>query len=749
MEKDSEKDGLKPSKICCFMSSFPPRECGIATFTQDLSSAMNKKWNPRLKSRILALDEEASYYNYNNKVLMQMNSEDIESYINIAKKINHSKKIKIVSIQHEFGLFGGKYGDYIIPFLETIKKPVLVTFHSVLPNPDDVRKRIVRFICDKSAGTIVMAQKAVDILKNDYGVPEEKIHVVYHGIPTVPFQKNEHFKKKLKLDGKIVLSTFGLLGRGKGIEYVIRSLSNLVKKYPNLLYLVMGQTHPGVSKKEGESYRNELIAEVEKLGLQKNVKFYNKYMALQEIIDYLLASDAYICTNLEKAQIVSGTLSYAMGCGRAVISTPIVYAEEVLDNEKGIVIRETKDPQSYEEAIDKLLSNPDLKDRIEKNAYAFSRQMIWPNVARKYLKIFNKVENLREDTTEKYPYIKLNHLRNLTTENGVIQFSKHSTPDKSSGYTTDDNARALIVAVNHNSLFKSKNSKYLAKIYMNFLEKAQEEDGHFKNNFQNENETLDSHSEDALGRAIWSLGFTLNKTNNPELKEKAKELFDNSQNKINELESPRAKAFAINGLYHYYKEHPNTELLFKIRKLADDLVKLYETQSAEDWCWFEPYLTYSNAKMPEALYFAYELTGDNKYLEIAEKTLKFLSELLIINGKLSPVGQNGWCNRNGERAFYDQQPVDASAMVQIFLTAYSITKNKEHYDNAVLSFNWFLGKNHLGQMIYDEITGGCYDGVLEECVNLNQGAESTICYLISRLFIEESKRNKLNQDSDI
>ncbi len=729
------------SKIC-FLGNFPPKECGIATFTRDLVSAMNKRFNPELKSRVIALNEDACMYNYDQRVIMQINKDDIEDYINAARKINLSKKIKLICIQHEFGIFGGGYGDYLIPFLELIEKPIVVTFHSVLPNPDVAKKRIVRSICNKSSAIVVMAKKAIEILRDEYGVDETKIHVIHHGIPNVIFTSQEKHKKRLGLDGRIVLSTFGLLSRGKGIEYIIRAIPSLLKKYPNLLYLVIGETHPNVRKEEGELYRNEIFNEVEKLGLKNHVKFYDKYLTNKEIISYLQASDIYLCTNLDTNQIVSGTLAYAMGCGRTVVSTPIAYAKEILDNNFGIVLKETKNPEEYSKAIDAILSNPELKSKIERNAYSFSRAMIWSNVASKYLNIFNKVVELKKDVTEKYPYIKLNHLINLTDEYGVVQFAKHSVPDKSSGYTLDDNSRALITVVLHNKLFNSQNSLKLSKIYLRFLENAQDETGNFKNNFGNENEILDGYSEDSLGRTIWALGFTINKTNDLELREKAKKLFDNSLNLIEDISSPRAKAFSLIGLSYYYKQHYDSKILLKIKNIANSLIDLYEKQSSEDWTWFEPYLTYSNAKLPEALFLTYEITQEERYLELAEKTLKFLSELLIVDGKLSPIGHNGWFNRDGERAFFDQQPVEASAMALSYLTAYLTTKKREYYDNAILSFNWFLGKNHIKQMIYDEVTGGCFDGLNHNYVNLNQGAESTISYLMARLHFEEMKNLK-------
>ncbi len=740
MGKKDEKPNLEHSKIC-FLSNFPPKECGIATFTRDLVSTMDKKWNPRLKSRVIALNEDTDFYNYDNRVIMQLNKDDIEDYINTAKKINKSKNIKLVCIQHEFGLFGGEHGNYLVPFLETIEKPVVITFHSVLPNPNKTRKKIVKFICSKAAAIIVMANIAVDILNKDYSIDRERIYVVPHGIPNAPLSAASYFKRKLRLDGKIVLSTFGLLNKGKGIEYMIKALPVLVKKYPNIIYLVMGETHPVVRKKEGEKYRNELLKLVEQLGLKNNVKFYNKYLKLQEIVQYLLATDVYICTNLDENQIVSGTLSYALGCGKAIISTPSLYAKEILADNRGF-LAQFKNPDSFSKAIDKVLSDDKLKAKIEKNAYFFGRTMSWSNVASRYLNIFNKIVKLREETTEKFPIVKLDHLKNLTDNFGCLQFAKLSIPEKSSGYTVDDNSRALIVAILHKNLFKSKYSLELAKIYLNFLEHTQGKNGHFINNFQNENEISNPCSEDALGRAIWSLGYTIHKSDNPEIIEKAKELFNCSYRLIGKLISPRSKAFAIAGLYYYNKVCENQKNISEIKKLADSLVESYKKESSEKWQWFEEQLSYANSKIIESLFLAHELTKNKTYLEVAEKTLNFLSGLVFIDNQLSPIGQNGWCNRNGKRAFFDQQPLNASCMVQTFLTAYKITKNPAYYKKAILAFNWFLGKNYLRQMVYDEVTGGCYDGLSKNALNLNQGAESTISYSTARLMLEEVKREK-------
>ena len=741
-EAANSEESIPANSKICFLSTFPPKECGIATFTQDLSSAMNKKFNPKLKSQIIALNDDAHFYNYNKNVTMEINKDDIDDYINKAKEINQSKDIKLICIQHEFGIFGGEYGNHLIPFLELIEKPVVVTFHSVLPNPDKARKRIVKSLCKKSSVIIVMAKKAIEILKNDYEIEESKLFFIPHGIPSVPFVSQEESKKKLNLENKIVLSTFGLLSKGKGIEYMIRALPKLIKKYPNILYLIVGETHPVIRKEEGEKYRKELMKEIKNLGLKNHVKFYNKYLTIQEIIECLLSTDIYICTNLDKNQIVSGTLSYAMGCGRTVISTPIIYAKELLSESRGFVVKE-RNPELFAQKIDYILSNPELKKTTERSAYAFTRSMTWPNVAINYLKTFNKALKLKDEIINEFPEIKLDHMINMTNDFGIIQFANNTTPDINSGYTIDDNSRALITAILHNKIFNSEISLTLSNTYLKFIEYCQEENGWF-NNIINNNKIINDKSEDAFGRTIWALGYTINKSENPNQIQKAETLLKKSLNFLEIIKSPRAVAFSIIGLYHYNKKIPKEETLTLIKKLADQLVKYYKENNSEDWQWFEEILTYSNSKLPESLYLAYEATKNQEYLEIAEKSLKFLTELIFIDDKLCLIGQNGWCKKNGKRAFFDQQPVDASSLVHTFLTAYSITNNKKYYDKAIFSFNWFFGKNHLNQIVYDETTGGCFDGVGEHSLNLNQGAESTLSYLTARLFIEESKKfNKI------
>jgi glycosyltransferase involved in cell wall biosynthesis len=737
MEREIDLNSIKT----CFLSNYPPKECGIATFTKDLSQAMDKRFNPKLKSKVVALNAPEELYNYNRKVIMEIDKEDINHYIDIAKKINGRDDIKIVSIQHEFGIFGGDYGCYLVPFLEALEKPVVMTFHSVLPNPEEERKKLVQAIVERSSAIIVMAEVAVKILNEDYDIPKSKLFVVHHGIPSVNFKKPEAMKEKLNLQGKKVISTFGLLSRGKGIEHMIKAIPKVVEKHPDVVYLIMGETHPVVRNEEGESYRRELIALINKLGLKNNVKFYNKYLSLDEITNFLQASDIYVCTNLERNQITSGTLAYAMGAGKAVVSTPIIYAEEMLAAERGVLAK-FKNPNSYADAINKILDDPDYKELLERNAYAFSRQMIWPNVALSYLKIFNKVVKLREELTEKFPKIKLNHLQNMTDNYGLIQFASHIDPEMKSGYTIDDNARALIFSLLHDNLSNKGIPSKLTRTYLNFIRKSQEADGNFKNNHKNEEEITNKYSDDSFGRTIWALGYTIYKMKDEKLKEKARQMFLKAFDRISSLETTRSMAFSLCGLAYYCKDNPNQEAMYLIKTLADRLVELYDEEAGEDWEWFESFLTYANAKLPESLFLAYDLIGDERYLEVGEATLKFLSDTVFIEDEIYPIGQNGWYNRNGKRALFDQQPLDVSYIIQAFLTAYETTEDSEYYDKAVKAFNWFLGKNHLNQMIYNENTGGCYDGLGRHSVNLNQGAESTVSYLMARIFLEEQKKKK-------
>lgn len=718
------------------MGTFPPRECGIATFTQDLVTAMDKKFSPVIKSKIIAMNKNSvNIYNYSEDVTFQIEDTNIQEYMDVAKKINEMDSVRLINIQHEFGIFGGRYGNYLIPFLEIVNKPVVMTFHTVTQNPDKSLINIVQAIADKVAHIIVMNSRAIDILKNSYGV-KTSISVVPHGIPVTSFEPNSLEKTKLGYSDNIVLMSFGLMSSGKGYEYVIEALPQIVEKFPNVIYLIVGETHPSVRKDEGETYRNKLEQRVKELGLQKNVKFYNKYLDIGEIIRYLKAADVYVCSNINPDQASSGTLVYAMGCGRAVVSTPFQHAQEVVKGDTGIFAK-FNDSKSFADAVIHLLSNPLLKKEMERNAYSLTRHMTWPNVALSYMKLFNKHIKFGDEYEKKLPKMRLNYLTALTNKFGVVQFANHTKPDGKSGYTLDDNARAMIVSCMHYNLAKNIKLNRI-RTYLDYIKRSQHVDGKIYNYFDhNKKLDLKQWSPDAQGRTLWATGYLISTKKLPkEIKDEAEDVFNKALGVMETVVFPRSIAFTIIGLYFYNKAVPSKEKIGILKRLADKLVLFYENNHSDEWQWFEDNLTYSNSKIPESLFYAYLATKDKRYLDVAQQALNFLSSVTFVDGVFAPIGHDGWYFKNGKKAHFDQQPVDTSSMVQTLVLASRITRKKEYSKKAITAFQWFLGKNSLNQVVYDESTGGCRDGIGESSVNHNQGAESTISYLMARLSLE-------------
>ncbi|MEK6850085.1 MAG: glycosyltransferase [Nanoarchaeota archaeon] len=717
-----------------FVSTYPPRECGIATFTEDLTSAIQKRTDKSLKNVLIALNNNGvNIYNYGKIVKYQINDTDVCDYVNAANFINNNEKIKLVCIQHEFGIFGGTYGDYLLAFIELINKPIILNFHSVMPNPNKNLKKIVGAIADRVEEIVVMNKKAVSILRNNYGI-RKSITVIPHGIPTVNMESQKKEKENLNLQGKFVLSSFGMMSRGKGYEYVIDAVAKLVKKHPNLLYLIIGETHPIVRKREGEAYRNFLEDKIDKLKLKNHVKFYNKYLSAAELINFLKASDLYISSSQDPNQITSGTLAYAVGAGRVVVSTPFLHALDLLTPKIGVLTK-FKDSTSFKEKISYLISNQDVIKEMEKNAYYATRKMTWPNVASSYIQLFKKYipDLISEDKL--LPEINVSHLQNLTDDFGVIQFAKQSNPDVSSGYTLDDNARALVASTMLYKIKREFKQLSLIRTYLNFIRYVLSDEGTFYNYVDRDRKAdINSWSEDAHGRAIWALGYLTGSDFIPsDLRNEAEKLLISGLSRIENTMHLRSAAFTISGLYFYNQKVNDGDIKKKIVALGEKIVDSYKNNSQGNWRWFEKELTYANSKIPEALLYAYKTTKDNKFLYTALDTLDFLTKNTLFNEKMIPIGERGWYKKGGERAMFDQQPVDVAYTVQTLILAYKIT-NQEKFKNMTLNaFQWFLGKNTLGQVVYNEVTGGCHDGIGRDAINLNQGAESTIAYLLARL----------------
>jgi glycosyltransferase involved in cell wall biosynthesis len=737
MHKEVDQD------IFLFVGTYPPRECGIATFTQDLTDAVDKKFSPYMKTKILAMNNNGvNVYNYPEKVMYQLSDSDRPSYISLAQKINKNKQIKIVCIQHEFGIFGSdleeRPGEYLIDFLKALNKPKILTLHSILPEPDLPKKETLHEVSKHVDEIVVMTQKGVEILKETYNV-KTPIKIIPHGIPTVSFEKQSRAKKKLGYQGKLLLSSFGMINSGKGYEYVIKSLPEIVKKYPNLIYLMVGATHPVVRRNEGESYRNKLDKLVKSLNLQKHVKFYNKYTTMDEIIQFLKATDVFICSNLTPEQITSGVLSYATGTGRASIATPFLHAKDLLKEDRGVLTQDFRNPGSYTKAILSLLQDSKKVRDIEKNIYEYTRHMTWPNVAISYGEAIKEFVNIPEVCFETLPEIKVNHIKRLTDEFGMVQFAKYTSPNKNSGYTLDDNARALIVAAKLYS--KDRKDLYLSltNTYLQYIGYVQNGGGKF-HDFVSKDKKINknSWSEEAHGRAIQALGFITSLISLPkETKMEAERLMIKGIPACNNIHSPRALSSVISGLYHYNKENYSGKAVSLMKKFSDRILDLYKHNSSQDWQWFESELTYANSKICEALLLSHMATQKPEYLNVSLKTLNFLIEKTFEDNIFIPIGQDGWYKKGSKRAYYDQQPIDVSSMVQTLVLANKLTQNSSYSTKALSAFNWFLGKNSLKQVVYNESSGGCCDGLDRSGINQNQGAESTLAYLSARLTIEE------------
>ena len=749
---------MKETLKIIYLSSFPPRECGIATFTADLTGGLDNLLENVIDSRIAAINDDAvSRYHYPREVILELDPHSETDYIRLAEKINKMADARLVNIQHEFGLFGGKYGSYLFGFLDALKKPSVVTFHSILPSPNPELHKTVRLIAEKTSGLVAMTHRSKEILIQDYGIDETKVSIILHGIHSVPYSSSSKTKPALGFSKQTILLTFGLLSRGKGIEYVLDALPQVVKVYPDLRYIILGVTHPNVLKKEGESYRNSLIQKVRDLKLSSHVSFYNEYVSLDKLLQFLRAADIYISTSLDPNQSVSGTLSYALGSGRPVVSTPFAQAKEIITTQSGFLVN-FRDPASYREAFFNLLKDPVLREQLGKNAYFRTRNMTWDNVALEYSKLFSKYSGEIAEVSKhkKIPRISLKHLFHLTDDFGIIQFAQLSSPDISSGYTVDDNARALIVCCSYlDQLGKTiktlspekRKSEVLKRIemYLRFIEFVLGESGLFYN-YVKPNKTIDhefnkkENLEDANGRTLWALAVAATTQALPEsIRQRAFSLFEKRMAHPGMVESPRAIAFYIKGLCLFLKNQKETarkDFQERVIRYGDRLVSLYRGAASKDWEWFEPYLTYSNAVVPEALLLGHQQTGNGDFLETGIKTLDFLIAQTFLKGIYMPIGQDGWHQKAGERRYFDQQPEDVSAMACALSAAYSITGKQAYRTLMYEAFNWFLGDNSLKQVVYDRATGGCYDGLGESQINLNQGAESTTSYLLARLALQ-------------
>ncbi len=724
------------AKKILFLSSFPPRECGIATFTKDLTDSVRKKFGNSVLPHIIAInDSESNVYKYGRCVSLAITENDPASYERAARRVNKMKSVEIVNIQHEFGLFGGDYGEYLLRFMELLNKKIVTTLHTTLESPPEKMKTVVQQIFELSDRVVVMTETARKILSEQYAVDSAKILVILHGVPSVQFANLERAKKKYGIKESNVLLTFGLLSRGKAVENVIGAMPEIVKRHPDTAYLLVGQTHPKVREHEGESYRQELRYISEKHGVGGHVKFLDRFLTQKEIIECLRMSTIYMAPSLDPAQICSGTVSYAMGAGKAIISSRSKYNREMLAKGRGIMLTRNS-PKGFAKVAISLLSDPQKKSELERNAFEFSRKMTWPNVATQYFNTFSNLAPITNGSFSRLPRINFGHFSELTDDFGMIQFSNYAVPDKSSGYTLDDNARALVVAVRGYERAGTKKMLTFAEKFLSFIEKCQMQDGKFHNMLGQNRDFLDDiGSEDSFGRAVSALGETLKSSLPEEYRLRAKKTLEKAFPSELEIISPRAQADTLMAAIDSDKFISKGTASGIRMRMTDSLISKYNEMSNDGWNWFEKYLTYGNAKIPEALFEAQSHDKSGIVQRIAKDSMDFLTKNLFIGGKLVPIGQEKWFVKSRERSMYDQQPIEAAGMTTAYLKAFEQTGTQDYKQKARDSFDWFLGKNSQNQTVYDEATGGCFDGLTRTGVNANEGAESTVSYLLARLSI--------------
>ncbi len=727
------------------MGTYPPRECGIATFNQDLLTSSQKLLGRNVLCKVVAMNLlPLTTYSYPKEVEWQLDQNNINDHLELAEIFNANPLISGVILQHEYGIYGGVDGENILQFMEACIKPIIVTLHTVLPNPSDNMKRVTQTIIKRANIIIVLTNSSKVLLESVYPESLNKVQVIPHGIHQVLFSGTFPAKKALRLEKRTILSTFGLLSRGKGIEYVIKSLPYVVKNHPEILYLILGQTHPIVRREEGESYRTELVELVKQLKLENHVRFYDQYLNLSDLFEYLKATDVYISSSINPNQAVSGTLSYALGTGRAVISTKFAQAKEIINKDSGILVP-IEDSRAYADALNILLKNKNNLKKMNISAYEQTRVMLWSNVAKQYWELLK--QNILPD-------IKLDHLWNMTDDFGLFQFANLNIPDKKFGYTLDDNARALIICNWLKTSDEKNKLDTLINIYLHFIERCQLDNGVFINYIDFKNRKIGKQNskedlEDCNARAMWALAEIVhNKYISVESKSLAKSLFVKAIPNAKTLYHIRSSAFIIKAFALFLQVYPefSEDLKKSIKVNADNLIKKYKTNSIKSWKWFDSYLGYNNAIVPESLLIAGQVTSDKIYTAKGKEALNFLIQKTFSDRRYMPIGHSHWYKNNEKRSSFDQQPEDPASMILALVSAYEITHDYNYQELIHTCFSWFMGNNSLQLSLYNHDNGGCYDGLHPDRINKNQGAESLVSYLLSRISVSKIlKDENINQ----
>jgi len=739
-----------PTTHLGFVGDYVPRRCGIATFTADICEAIAAEF-PKTKCIVGSVNDREEGYDYPHRVRFEIAEQEIASYQRAAEFLNINN-VEVLSVQHEFGIYGGESGAHLLALLRDVRMPVVTTLHTVLQHPNSSQRAVMEELDRLSTRFIVMADRGRALMESVYGISPEKIDLIPHGVIDLPFMDSNFYKDEFDVEGKTVLLTFGLLSPNKGIEMGIAAMPEILRENPNVVYIVLGATHPHVIAAEGEKYRRKLESLTRKLGVESQVIFHNRFVAIEELKAFIGAADIYLTPYLNEAQVTSGTLAYTFGAGKAIISTPYWHAQELLAGERGILVP-FSDSSAIASAVNSILAEPTRMTAMRKRAWKQGREMIWPVVARRYMESFAKARAgmsavslspaAEEVISYELPELNLAHLFTMSDHTGIFQHAIYSVPNFHEGYCTDDNARAFIFTVLLEEWQgRSLEVDRLASSYVAFLWYAF--DGNtcrFRNFMSYSRQWLELHgSEDSHARALWAVATALGRSKNTGHRNLCALLFQRGLGPVARFSSPRAWAFTLIAIHEYLRTLSGDRVVAQMREtLTTMLVDLFHANSSADWMWFERIATYDNAKLSHAMILSGYWTSNGETLEIGLASLRWLLEAQTTpDGHFAPIGCHGFWPRGGEKARFDQQPLEAHAMISACLEAYSVTRDDFWRSAARRCFEWFLGRNDLGQPLYDASTGGCRDALLQDHLNQNQGAESSLAFYLSLVEIRRA-----------
>jgi glycosyltransferase involved in cell wall biosynthesis len=738
-----------------FIGNHLPRRCGIATFTHDLHQAVSTS-RPDIETCVIAMTDPGRQYDYPSAVRFQVRDEKLGDYVQAAEVLN-AASFDAVSLQHEYGIFGGEAGSNIVELLSCLTMPIVTTLHTVLPEPTPNQREVIERIIDASATIVVMSEKGREILRSVHDVPARKIEVIAHGIPDFPFLETHHAKAKFGFSGKTIILTFGLLSPSKGIETVIDAMPGIVRSCPSAVYVILGATHPNLVRDQGEAYRESLSARVQTLGIKDHVVFFDQFVDQATLLDFISMCDVYVTPYLNEAQMTSGTLSYSFGLGKAVVSTPYWHAKELLSDGRGILVP-FGDAKAVGTEIAGLLTDDFRRDSMRKRAYAASRSMTWTQTAIRYLAVFEAgtkivrprillaIDPVVSGSLERsIPEMRIEHFLSLCDSTGMLQHAVYSVADRTHGYCVDDNSRALLFANVLANSGEAPLSETITARFAAFIQHAWNPETHrFRNFMSYDRRWLEERgSEDSHGRTLWALAECACKDTNPSRRRWAAMLFRTALPAVEEFSSPRAWAFALLGLDTYCSLGAGDLFASRVRRsLADRLMSLFSASETWDWIWYEDVLAYDNARLPQALIQTGLTTNTPSYVNVGLRSLRWLMALQTMpSGYFRPVGNRSFGRLRQKPEAFDQQPLEASATISACLAAWRAENAVEWSTGAMRALGWFSGENDLQTTLIDPNTGGCSDGLHSDRLNENKGAESTLSYLLGLAEIRQFKRS--------